>query len=197
MDALALSAPAPSGRAAVTGNADDGTAALAQRAQGGDRAAFGALYERYAGLVHGVLLSTVNPAEAQDLVQEVFLSALRAIRRLEDPARFGPWVASIARNRGRDALRSRSRDVEDLAEHAEPAVEPESSDGDESEEAALALAAVKSLPEAYRETMILRLVEGMSGPEIAARTGLTHGSVRVNLCRGMKLLRERLNREAG
>jgi len=45
------------------------------------------------------------------------------------------------------------------------------------------------LPEAYREIMILRLVEGMTGPEIARVTGLTADSVRVNLCRGMKLLR--------
>ena len=54
------------------------------------------------------------------------------------------------------------------------------------------LAAIRSLPEAYRETLMLRLVEGMTGPEIAARTGLTAASVRVNLHRGMKKLRERL-----
>jgi RNA polymerase sigma-70 factor (ECF subfamily) len=59
-------------------------------------------------------------------------------------------------------------------------------------EARFVLEAVRSLPEAYRETLILRLVEGMSGPEIAARTGLTPGSVRVNLHRGMKQLREKL-----
>ena len=51
---------------------------------------------------------------------------------------------------------------------------------------------IRSLPDAYRETLVLRLVEGMTGPEIAARTGLTAASVRVNLHRGMKLLRERL-----
>ena len=42
------------------------------------------------------------------------------------------------------------------------------------------------------DTLALRLVEGMTGPEIAERTGLTHGSVRVNLHRGMKMLREKL-----
>jgi hypothetical protein len=52
------------------------------------------------------------------------------------------------------------------------------------------------LPEAYREPLILRLVEGMTGPEIATRTGLTPGSVRVNLHRGMQMLRERLGKEA-
>ena len=59
-----------------------------------------------------------------------------------------------------------------------------------------ALDAVKSLPEAYRETLVLRLVEGLSGPEIAERTGLTPASVRVNLHRGMKLLREKLGAPA-
>ncbi|HYM23989.1 MAG TPA: sigma-70 family RNA polymerase sigma factor, partial [Vicinamibacterales bacterium] len=54
------------------------------------------------------------------------------------------------------------------------------------------LDAIRRLPEAYRDTLMLRLVEGMSGDEIAARTGLTTGSVRVNLHRGMKLLREKL-----
>ena len=57
------------------------------------------------------------------------------------------------------------------------------------------LAIIQRLPESYRETLVLRLVEGMTGPEIAARTGLTAASVRVNLHRGMKLLRERLGLE--
>ncbi len=51
------------------------------------------------------------------------------------------------------------------------------------------LACVRQLPETYSETLVLRLVEGLSGPEIADRTGMTHGSVRVNLTRGMAMLR--------
>ena len=54
------------------------------------------------------------------------------------------------------------------------------------------LATIRELPEAYAETLALRFVEGMSGKEIAERTGKTHASVRVNLTRGMKLLREKL-----
>ena len=53
---------------------------------------------------------------------------------------------------------------------------------------------VRSLPDAYRETLVLRLVEGMTGQEIADRTGMTPASVRVNLHRGMRLLRDRLQR---
>jgi RNA polymerase sigma-70 factor (ECF subfamily) len=54
------------------------------------------------------------------------------------------------------------------------------------------LDAVRKLPDAYRDTLLMRLVEGMTGAEIAERTGLTEGSVRVNLHRGMALLREKL-----
>jgi RNA polymerase sigma-70 factor (ECF subfamily) len=54
------------------------------------------------------------------------------------------------------------------------------------------LAEVRRLPEAYRETLVLRFVEGLTGPEIAELTGLTPDSVRVNLHRGVKLLRTRL-----
>ena len=62
--------------------------------------------------------------------------------------------------------------------------------------AAAVLACIAKLPEAYRETLVLRLVEGLPGPAIAARTGMTHGSVRVNLTRGMGMLRPLLT-EAG
>ena len=54
------------------------------------------------------------------------------------------------------------------------------------------LAIICELPEAYREPLILRFVEGMTGPEIAERTGLAPASVRVNIHRGLKLLRARL-----
>jgi RNA polymerase sigma-70 factor (ECF subfamily) len=68
---------------------------------------------------------------------------------------------------------------------------------DQVNKAAEILRTVRSLPEAYRETLILRLVEGMTGPEIAAKTGLSHGSVRVNLNRGMHQLREKLGLQRG
>jgi RNA polymerase sigma-70 factor, ECF subfamily len=59
-------------------------------------------------------------------------------------------------------------------------------------EAKEVLKIIRSLPESYRETLVLRLVEGMTGNEISEQTGLTPESVRVNLYRGMQLLREKL-----
>jgi RNA polymerase sigma-70 factor, ECF subfamily len=164
---------------------EDDEIALVLAARDGDRGAFGTLYERYGRMVHGVLLSRVPRGQVEDLVQDVFLMALRRLDSLRDPARFGGWLAIIARNRATDYHRRRRETVElpdDLAGEAH----------DEEQEALAVLATLRTLPEAYRETLVLRLVEGMTGPEIAARTGMTEGSVRVNLHRGMTMLREKL-----
>lgn len=164
--------------------------ALVIAARSGDRAAFGALYERYGRMVHGVLLARVARGQVEDLVQDVFLSALRRLDSLRDPARFGGWLAMIARNRATDFHRRRRETVELTEEMA--GTEPV-----DDAEALAVLATLRALPEAYRETLVLRLIEGMTGPEIAVRTGMTEGSVRVNLHRGMKLLRAKLGVESG
>src|ERR1044071_9681101 len=164
-------------------------AALVESARAGDRAAFERLYHSYAPLVHGVLLARVPYGEVSDLAQDVFLTALRKLNALRDPARFGPWVAIIARNRAADFYR-RTRQTEELRDEI-------AQRAGRGAEACEALEIIRSLPEAYRETLVLRLVEGMTGPEIAERTGLRPASVRVNLHRGMKLLRQRLGVNAG
>jgi len=165
---------------------------LVSAARAGDRAAFGHLYERYARMVHGILLARVPPSQVDDLVQEVFLLALRKLHALRDISRFGAWLATITRNRANDYFR-KSIPGESVTEPVdENHAESRSNDHAAEQQAAMILTVVRALPEPYREPLILRLVEGMTGPEIAARTGLTHGSVRVNLCRGMQLLREKL-----
>ena len=168
-------------------------ACLVEAARGGDASAFGHLYRRYAGLVHGVLLGKVGREEAEDLVQEVFLAAMRRISALRDPNSFGAWLSAIARNLANDhyrRLKPADPMLEDPPEAAGKNAPTLESDADTSERI---LTIIRGLPEAYSETLMLRLVEGMTGPEIAERTGLTPGSVRVNLCRGMRMLRERLD----
>jgi RNA polymerase sigma-70 factor (ECF subfamily) len=150
----------------------------------GDREGFGRLYALYAPLVHGILLARVPRTEVDDLVQDIFLHAFKKLHTLRDSAAFGPWIAMIARNRAVDYYR-RSRETVEITDDIRGTDKQES-------KAAEILELIRSLPEAYRETLVLRLVEGMTGPEIAARTGLTAASVRVNLHRGMKLLREKL-----
>ncbi len=163
---------------------DDG---LIRAAAAGDRPAFGELYLRYARMVHGILLARVPPGDAEDLVQDVFMSALRQLRGLRTAAAFRGWLAAIARNRAIDYFRDARERVpfDENMERDHPTCGA-------STEAREVLDLIRSLPEAYRETLVLRLVEGMTGPEIARQTGLTPESVRVNLCRGMKMLRRLL-----
>ncbi len=179
----AESAPAP----ATPAPALDGH--LVSRALDGDEPAFRALYERHAPMVHAVLVARAPRGEADDLVQEVFLAAWRALHQLRDGEHAGAWLAAIARHAAqRRNLRVGSR-VETPLEH-EPADPRAGPDGRPD-----VLSVLRTLPEAYRETLVMRLVEGLTGPQIAEATGMTHGSVRVNLSRGMKLLQDALRKE--
>ena len=181
-DFLTSAAVTPSPAVSISDDAE-----LARAARHGSRAAFGRLYDRYARMVHGILLARVPRDDVEDLVQDVFLSALRQLSALREDGAFGGWLAMIARNRAHDYHR-RSREFAELPDNL-PAADRHSP------EAMAALEAIRALPEAYREPLMLRLVEGMSGDEIAARTGMTPASVRVNLHRGMKQLRQKLDCE--
>ena len=166
----------------------DDVAQLVEAAKHGNRQAFGELYARFARTIHGILLSRVPRTEVDDLVQDVFMMAMQRLGTLRDPESFGGWLAAIARNRATDHLRRAPQ----TSELTGDLVETRTTSPSDRAEALAVLDAIRRLPEAYRETLVLRLVEGMTGPEIAERTGLTRASVRVNLHRGMRQLRERL-----
>ena len=173
-----------------------GDASLVHAARNGDRNAFGRLYSRYSRMVHGILLARVQSTEVDDLVQDVFLIALPRLRALRDATRFGGWLAAITRNRAIDYHRQSQAAAAARQTLSEPEVDAPATDGPEHFRAETILELIRRLPNAYRETLVLRLVEGMNGPEIAARTGLTPGSVRVNLHRGMRHLREKLEEKS-
>ena len=150
------------GRAPAWSPEDD--VPLVRLAQSGDAASFDALYVRHARVVHAVLLGRSGSREdAEDLVQEVFLAAWRQLATLRDPAAFAGWVMTIARHQRIDHAR-RARELTPLAD-VEARLAGTRPVDTARLEAERALAAVRALPPAY---------------------------VRVNLCRGMKLLREAL-----
>lgn len=157
---------------------------LVEKICAGDIAAFDELYKMFAPLVHGILLAKLPRDEVDDVVQEVFLSAYKNLHTLRDKTAVGAWLAMIARNRAAEFYRNSKPTVE-LSENLESRETPKN-------QANEILNTIRSLPEAYKETLVLRLVEGMTGQEIAEKTNLTPESVRVNLHRGMKLLREKL-----
>ena len=162
------------------------TLADVEAAQAGDRAAFERLYRAYAPMVHGIVLAYVDWSEAEDLVQDAFVVAHHRLPQLSSAAAFGAWLAQIARRRATDRIR-RTRPASPLP----PAV-PGREQADDRARALLILDRIREVPAAYRETLVMRLVQGMTGPEIAEKTGMTAGSVRVNLHRGMTQLRRLL-----
>ncbi len=157
---------------------------LVRAARAGQRDAFAELHARYRGMVHATLLARVGPSEADDLLQDTFVTAWLRLPDLRDETSFGPWLQSIARSKAIDLLRGRRATVplpETLVAAARLPLE-----------AAEVLRALQRLPAHLGEPLTMRLVEGMTGPEIADATGLTHGSVRVTLHRAMKRLRDDL-----
>ncbi len=164
-------------------------AELVKAAQAGDREAFARLYGLYSRPVHAVILARAPASEANDLVQDVFVSALNRLSSLRNAEAFGGWLMMIARNRATDFHRRKKPTSElndDMASVSRPVAE-----------ARRVLAVILQLPDTYHETLLMRLVEGMTGPEIAKRVGMKPESVRVNLHRGMKLLRQKLGLESG
>jgi RNA polymerase sigma-70 factor (ECF subfamily) len=178
----------------------DGDAELVGRAQGGDRAAFEALVRRTGRLVFARLyLDTGDPHKAEDLVQDTFLLAFRSIGQLKDPAGFRPWLLAIAHRQMLDAVRREGRKKRSGPTAGEGALNLVPFNGwgpdeaTEREEArAKVIAVLRELPEEYRLPLSLRYLAGADYDTIGQQLGLTNGSLRGMLHRGLKLLKERM-----
>ncbi len=157
---------APGEPAHTTSDADPATdEQLLEAARHGDSAAFTCIYHRYAAAVRGTLLARMPCQDVPDAVQEVFLSAWRKLVQVRKADAIGGWLLAIARNTARQYFRRRAdvrRVPEETAAPSPAALE--------------LLSALQRLPPAYRETMMLRFVEGMTGPEIAPTVARSGGS---------------------
>jgi RNA polymerase sigma-70 factor (ECF subfamily) len=189
---LALSVESVSQADGVASQASD-AAPLVARAQKGDRVAMTTLLRRYEPMVRGIAMARVGATDAPDVCQEAFLESWRRLHQLRDPSAFGPWLATIVRNRATEFLRQRrSSSLRASSLRVGDNAQDVGSADHARVEALRVLDLIRQLPESYSETLVLRLIEGLTGPQIAACTGLTAGSARVNLHRGMAMLRERL-----
>lgn len=158
----------------------------------GDRRAMTELHRRYSPMVHSIVLAKAPRSESDDVVQDVFVQAMSRLPTLKRREAFGSWIAAIARNATADHHR-RKRSTNELDERDAPI----SATAVRRLQALEVLEAIQRLPEGYAEVLVMRLVEGMSGPEIAERCGMKPGSVRIKLHRGLKMLRGELGQEEG
>jgi RNA polymerase sigma-70 factor (ECF subfamily) len=177
--------------------------ALVRKSQTGDRQAFEELVRRTARLIFARLYLEVGDVHrAEDLVQETFLIAWRNVRQLRDGNGLRRWLFSIAHSVVVDSTRRRLRKkrtarykphetMELLPDRAEPPDESVQRD----EERQRVLAVLRSLPEEYRLPLTLRYIAGADYETIGQQLGLTNGSLRGLLNRGMARLREALKDE--
>jgi len=180
-------------------------AALVAASIGGDRAAFGTLVGRYKGMVMGRTYAiTGDWHEAEDLAQESFVRAFRALSQLERPAEFAAWLGTIAKNlalSSRTKLRPVTADA--LTARADSARTAPSEQGSPAEAASkrelyeMALREIESLPEEYRSTVYLRYLKNRSCRQIAEVEGVAVGVVTSRLSRAAAALREKLAPKLG
>src|SRR5437773_11088983 len=175
------------------GGATEEDASLAVRAGKGDAAAFGALYDRHVGDVYRYVYYRVrNDADAEDLVSDVFMRALKAIPRYEPRVAFLAWLYRIARNAVIDrARRSRIQiSFEDALAHpnVDQIIEPDATILALSDKEAVRGALAKLTP-LQQEVIVLRFVEGYSTQEIATLVGKREGTVRGIQFRALEALR--------
>ena len=178
------------------GHRDDITAdaAAVERVLAGDAEAFGPMVRRYLQPAYNVAYRLLgNRQDAEDLVQEAFLTALANLRSFDRSRPFGPWFYRIVWTRGLNLRKSLARRAaEPLESDRHPGTADPAADAERSELADAVLGALAGLPERQRLIVQLFDLDGFSGAEIGQMLGLNPGTVRWYLHQGRRALRERL-----
>ena len=184
--------------------ADASDLSLVRRVQRGDKGAFDALVLKYQHkLVKLVMRYVRNPAEAEDIAQEAFIKAYRALPQFRGDSAFYTWLYRIAINTAKNAVVSRDRSpVEyDLDRKSEESYDMQGRMKDSETPEALVLtdeirsivnAAIDALPEDLRTAIVLRELDGLSYEEIAAAMDFPVGTVRSRIFRAREAIDQRL-----
>ncbi len=174
---------------------DPDDADLVKAAIRGDEDAFRRLVERYAAMAAGVSYAVTGDREAaRDMAQEAFCEAYRSLRRLRSAKKFAGWLAGIARRKSISWVRSRARSrLEFAGGKEELAAAAGNSPGEDAERAEIRMRvaqAVRGLPPAYREVIVLRNMEGLGNGEICTALGISPAALDKRLARAKAMLRE-------
>jgi RNA polymerase sigma-70 factor, ECF subfamily len=181
---------------AVTSSSGASSPDLIRRAQAGDATAFEALYHEYSPRVYALCLrlSGGTPAEASELMQDVFIRAWRGLGNFRGESAFASWLHRLTVNAMLESARSEKRRTARVLFMDEPAT-VESANESQSPDAHIDLeSAIASLPDGARIAFVLHEIEGYQHSEIAIQLGIAEGTVRAQLHRARKLLIQALNR---
>jgi RNA polymerase sigma-70 factor (ECF subfamily) len=186
-------------------SAEESDLSLVQRAQRGESGAFDALVRRYQHKVVKLVMRYVrNPTEAEDIAQDAFIKAYRALSRFRGDSAFYTWLYRIAINTAKNSLAARARNPVQLdsngsGDEDRPGLEERMIDTATPEALALTeeiratvSAAIDRLPEDLRTAIMLRELEGLSYEEIAKTMDCPVGTVRSRIFRAREAVDERL-----
>ena len=179
-------------------------ASLVLAAQGGDQAAFGDLVRRYQRAVYRLAYGlTRNPSDADDLAQETFVRAYRAVGRFRAGEPLYPWLSRITINLAFSLFRRRKRRPETPLEPLLEAGRQWAANDDPAEDAAwreyerMLGEALAELSEEHRVVLVLRVIEELSYEEIAGALSVPIGTVMSRLARARGQLKTRLQARTG
>ncbi|MDB6104342.1 MAG: polymerase sigma factor [Gammaproteobacteria bacterium] len=187
-------------------SADVSDLSLVRRVQSGDKGAFDALVRKYQHkLVKLVMRYVRNPAEAEDIAQEAFIKAYRALPQFRGDSAFYTWLYRIAINTAKNAVVSRDRSpIEyniDRNDATEESYDMQGRMKDSETPEGLVLtdeirrtvnAAIEALPEDLKTAIVLRELDGLSYEEIAAAMDCPVGTVRSRIFRAREAIDHRL-----
>ena len=169
---------------------------LIYRAQTGDEGAFAALMREYYPFVYTIVIGGVNnPHDAEEVVQDTFLSAYRGLTQLEDTTKFKSWLAEIARNCARQWLRKQRGETVPLNEVSEGILQTEDSPDEQlarQEQRELIRRTMETLPQKDREIARAFYLEGVSYDELIRAHGLSYNAIALRLFRIKRQLSKRL-----
>jgi RNA polymerase sigma-70 factor (ECF subfamily) len=184
-------------------SAEESDLSLVQRAQRGESGAFDALVRRYQHKVVKLVMRYVrNPTEAEDIAQDAFIKAYRALSRFRGDSAFYTWLYRIAINTAKNSLAARARNPVQLdsngsGDEDRPSLEERMIDTATPEALALTeeiratvSAAIDRLPEDLRTAIMLRELEGLSYEEIAKTMDCPVGTVRSRIFRAREAVDE-------
>ena len=177
--------------------ATDDEADLVARARNGEVAAFESLYRAHVGRVHGLCRRMARrPDAAEDLTQEVFVSAWRSLPAFEGRSGFGTWLHRIAVNAVLAQERSpRGRGEVSLTDEEGEQMEIEVEDAMDAATPIDLERAIATLPPGARNVMVLHGIHGYSHDEVAEMLGVAVGTCKAQLHRARQLLRDRMQME--
>lgn len=163
----------------------------------GDREAFAEIVRRHQNMVTAVTFSvTGNLQQSEDLAQETFIAAWQSLSELREPAKLPAWLCGIARNLSRKWLRKTESERHSRSETSiEDIPEAFADETNRKEQVALLWSTIRSIPEPYREPLVMYYRQEQSVREIAAALELSEDNVRQRIARGRKMLKAEVEKQ--